>query len=68
MWWRKKLGRHEMECRVCGEVFDMRDLTQVMVHEHHGPVPVVEIVGQEVTGDERAKGLKRAFQWLLGRG
>lgn len=37
---------HRMECRTCGEPFDMRSLTQVFIHEHDGWVPTPDIVGE----------------------
>lgn len=40
---------HTMECQVCGEGFDMRDLDQVMAHEHDGPVLATGIRGEPVS-------------------
>ena len=37
----KEQQEHYMTCSVCGEPFDMRDLTQVLYHEVHKPVPVI---------------------------
>lgn len=39
---------HRMECRECGEYFDMRSLTEVAIHEHDGFVPTSDIVGEQV--------------------
>lgn len=33
---------HIMKCRECNKLFDMRDLTQVMYHEVHRPVEVID--------------------------
>lgn len=33
-------AEHVIRCTECGADVDRRDLTQVMVHMHHGPVPV----------------------------
>ena len=38
----KKIAEPDtMICRVCGEEFDLTDLTQVFYHESHRPVPVL---------------------------
>lgn len=39
---------HHMHCRTCGEVFDMRELDQVVAHEHDGPHEAAGIVGRRV--------------------
>ena len=41
-------SRHFMDCRTCGEPFDMRDLDQVIAHEHDGPHEVTGIVGERL--------------------
>ena len=38
----KEQQEHYMTCSVCGDPFDMRDLTQVLYHEVHKPVPVIK--------------------------
>lgn len=43
---------HKMECRICGETFDMRSLTEVFIHEHDGAVPVEDIIGEKQDGEE----------------
>ena len=30
------MDEHEMECTICGQAFDMRDLAAVLLHEHVG--------------------------------
>ena len=39
---------HMMKCRTCGLPFDMRDLDQVIAHEHEGPHEVTGIRGSAV--------------------
>ena len=29
----EKLGKHEMRCNTCGQIMDLRDLSQVFAHE-----------------------------------
>ena len=44
---KEKEKEHFMKCGICGQYFDMRDLTQVIYHEQipHRPVPVVPFGG-----------------------
>lgn len=37
---------HRMECEECGDMFDMRSLTEVAIHMHDGFVPEGDIVGE----------------------
>ena len=41
-------ARHYMLCRGCGQTFDMRQLDQVMAHEHDGLREATGITGERV--------------------
>lgn len=54
----RKLKEHEMICRECGQVMDLRDLSQVLAHENCNGIPVnylkvnkVECSGSMKLGD-----------------
>ena len=36
----KELGKHEMRCNSCGQIMDLRDLSQVFAHEECNGIPV----------------------------
>jgi len=36
----KKLGKHEMKCNSCGQIMDLRDLSQVFAHEECNGIPI----------------------------
>ena len=37
---KEKLGEHEMRCNSCGQIMDLRDISQVFAHEDCGGSPV----------------------------
>lgn len=39
------MREHTMVCRGCGEAFDMRELDQVVAHEHGGPALATGVRG-----------------------
>ena len=54
------MSEHTMNCGVCGKPFDMRDLDQVVAHEHHGPRLATGVYG-EITREESDRLLRIAF-------
>lgn len=42
------MSEHKMQCNECGELFDMRSLQEVSIHEHDGSVPNKDIIGEKV--------------------
>jgi len=38
-------SQHRIRCERCGLVYDRRNITEVFVHLHQGPVPVLEGFG-----------------------
>ena len=51
--------QHFTECGTCGDMFDMRDLTQVCFHETHRPMAVVERAdGAPITGERYGRRVK----------
>jgi hypothetical protein len=52
-------SEHFMECGICGAMFDMRDMDQVMAHEHDGPKLATGIRG-ESAADGRPRGPEMA--------
>ena len=42
-------ARHFMLCGKCGGSLDMRDLDQVIAHEHDGPHEALGIVGERAS-------------------
>ena len=45
LWAREEKRNHLMECRICGQPFDMRDLGEVLKHEHEGLTEDLDVDG-----------------------
>ena len=44
--------KHKMKCNSCGQVFDMRDLSQVLAHEECNGAPITYATIKQIPHDK----------------